>query len=133
MSATSGSAAIDIRHGASGAQQKLERGKLFQDRDYPVLNDYRAVLGGLFRGMWGLSPKQSGTIFQQVAPVDLKLVCRRTIYVNCGIVREDFGICQGTQENYASGGYSPGPLSPRHESSVVYFQGLVRSALGATA
>jgi uncharacterized protein (DUF1501 family) len=57
-----------------GAQQKLERGKLFQDRDYPVLNDYRAVLGGLFRGMWGLSPKQSAAVFQQVAPVDLKLV-----------------------------------------------------------
>lgn len=57
-----------------GAQQKLERGKLFQDRDYPVLNDYRAVLGGLFRTMWGLSPKQSGYIFQQVAPVDLNLV-----------------------------------------------------------
>ena len=57
-----------------GAQQKLERGKLFQDRDYPVLNDYRAVLGGLFRTMWGLSPKQSGYVFQQVAPVDLKLV-----------------------------------------------------------
>jgi hypothetical protein len=56
---------------------------------------------------------------------------RRTIDVNCGIVREDFGICQGTQENYASGGYSPGPLSPRHESSVVYFQDLVRAALGA--
>jgi choline monooxygenase len=56
---------------------------------------------------------------------------RRTIDVNCGIVREDFGICQGTQENYASGGYTPGPLSPRHESSVAYFQGLVRSALGA--
>ncbi len=57
-----------------GAQQKLERGKLFQDRDYPVLNDYRAVLGGLFRTMWGLSPQQSATIFQQIAPVDLKLV-----------------------------------------------------------
>jgi uncharacterized protein (DUF1501 family) len=57
-----------------GAQQKLERGKLFQDRDYPVLNDYRAVLGGLFRTMWGLSPQQSGYVFQQVAPVDLKLV-----------------------------------------------------------
>jgi uncharacterized protein (DUF1501 family) len=57
-----------------GAQQKLERGKLFQDRDYPVLNEYRAVLGGLFRTMWGLSPQQSGYVFQQVAPVDLKLV-----------------------------------------------------------
>ena len=44
---------------------------------------------------------------------------------------QDFGIWQGTQENYASGGYSPGPLSPRHESSVVYFQEMVRTALGA--
>ena len=34
-----------------GEQQRLDRGKLFQDRDYPVLNDYRAALGGLFRGM----------------------------------------------------------------------------------
>ena len=57
-----------------GAQQRLERGTLFQDRDYPVLNDYRAVLGGLFRTLWGLSPSQSSRIFQQTAPVDLKLV-----------------------------------------------------------
>jgi uncharacterized protein (DUF1501 family) len=57
-----------------GAQQRLERGTLFQDRDYPVLNDYRAVLGGLFRSMWSLSPSQSSRIFQQTAPVDLKLV-----------------------------------------------------------
>jgi uncharacterized protein (DUF1501 family) len=57
-----------------GEQQRLDRGKLFQDRDYPVLNDYRAALGGLFRGMWGLSPKQSSYVFQQIAPVDLKLV-----------------------------------------------------------
>ena len=26
----------------AGAQQRLTRGTLFQDRDYPVLNDYRA-------------------------------------------------------------------------------------------
>jgi len=57
-----------------GAQQRVERGTLFQDRDYPVLNDYRAVLGGLFRSLWGLSPAQSTKIFQQTAPVDLKLV-----------------------------------------------------------
>jgi choline monooxygenase len=56
---------------------------------------------------------------------------RNTIDVNCGIVREDFGICQGTQENYASGAYSPGPLSPRHEASVAYFQSLVRTAVEA--
>jgi uncharacterized protein (DUF1501 family) len=57
-----------------GEQQRLERNTLFQDRDYPVLNDYRAVLGGLFRALWGLSPEQGESIFPQMAPLDLKLV-----------------------------------------------------------
>jgi uncharacterized protein (DUF1501 family) len=57
-----------------GEQQRVARSTLFQDRDFPVLNDYRAVLGGLFRSLWGLSADQSANIFQQVAPVDLKLV-----------------------------------------------------------
>jgi uncharacterized protein (DUF1501 family) len=57
-----------------GEQQRVDRSTLFQDRDFPVLNDYRAVLGGLFRNLWGLSADQSGRVFQQVAPVDLKLV-----------------------------------------------------------
>jgi choline monooxygenase len=56
---------------------------------------------------------------------------RNTIEINCGIVREDFGICEHTQNNYASGAYTPGPLSPRHERSVAYFQDLVRGAVGS--
>jgi len=58
----------------AGEQQRLERGTLFQDRDYPVLNDYRAVLGGLFRRLWSLSPTQSEHVFEQTQPTDLKLV-----------------------------------------------------------
>jgi uncharacterized protein (DUF1501 family) len=58
----------------SGEQQSVARGSLLQDRDYPVLNDYRAVLGGLFRSMWGLSSDQCTHIFQQVPPHDLKLI-----------------------------------------------------------
>jgi uncharacterized protein (DUF1501 family) len=58
----------------AGEQRRLSRGALFQDRDYPVLNDYRSVLGGLFRTMWGLSPGQSSKIFAQVPAVDLQLV-----------------------------------------------------------
>jgi uncharacterized protein (DUF1501 family) len=57
-----------------GEQQRVDRSTLFQDRDFPVLNDYRAVLGGLFRSLWGLSTDQSANVFQQVAPMDLKLV-----------------------------------------------------------
>ncbi|MGO8855044.1 MAG: DUF1501 domain-containing protein [Steroidobacteraceae bacterium] len=57
-----------------GTQQRLDRNTLFQDRDYPVLNDYRGVLGGLFRTMWGLSASQSASVFQQTPPIDLQLV-----------------------------------------------------------
>jgi uncharacterized protein (DUF1501 family) len=57
-----------------GEQSAVERGMLLQDRDFPVLNDYRAVLGGLFRTLWGLSPDQCGRIFPGIAPKDLRLV-----------------------------------------------------------
>ena len=58
----------------AGEQQRLERNTLFQDRDYPVLNDYRAVLGGLFRSVWGLSKEQCERVFPQTEPVNLQLV-----------------------------------------------------------
>lgn len=45
-----------------------------------------------------------------------------TIARNLDVVREDFGICLETHRNYASGGYRPGPLSPRHEQGVAWFQ-----------
>jgi uncharacterized protein (DUF1501 family) len=57
----------------AGEQQAVSRRTLFQDRDYPVLNDYRAVLGGLFRSLWGLSNAQNANIFAGTAPIDLKL------------------------------------------------------------
>jgi choline monooxygenase len=53
----------------------------------------------------------------------------RTIETNCAIVREDFGVCEHTQRNLASGAYRPGPLSPRHEQGVAWFQRRVAAAL----
>jgi uncharacterized protein (DUF1501 family) len=58
----------------AGEQQSLERANLFQDRDYPVLNDYRAILGDLFRSMWGLTPDQCAQIFPQTRPTRLDLI-----------------------------------------------------------
>ena len=40
----------------------------------PVLNEYRAVFGGLFKRMYGLSPAQLARVFDGVAPKDLQLV-----------------------------------------------------------
>jgi len=56
---------------------------------------------------------------------------QRTIEQNCQIVREDFSICEHTQRNYASGAFRTGPLSPRHEQGVAYFQGRLLESLAA--
>ena len=58
----------------AGEQQRLERRDLFQDRDYPVLNDYRSLLGGVFRALWSLTPSQCAQIFPAAPPSDLKLI-----------------------------------------------------------
>jgi uncharacterized protein (DUF1501 family) len=57
-----------------GRQQRVERASLFQDRDLPVLNDYRGVLGGLMKTMWSLSDSQVEQVFPAAAPLDLGLV-----------------------------------------------------------
>ncbi len=57
-----------------GEQVELTQANLFQNRDYPVLNEYRAVLGGLFQRMYGLSPAQLDRVFAGVAPKDFRLV-----------------------------------------------------------
>lgn len=46
----------------------------------------------------------------------------RSVEGSLAVVRQDFGICEITHQNYASGGYRPGPLSPRHENGVAWFQ-----------
>jgi len=57
-----------------GRQQRIELATLFQDRDLPVLNDYRAIIGGLLQSMWGLSAAQLEEVFPAVTPQDLGLV-----------------------------------------------------------
>jgi uncharacterized protein (DUF1501 family) len=58
----------------AGRQVAVKRETLFQDRDYPVLNEYRAVFAGLFSRLYGLDRARLARVFPGVAPVDLKLV-----------------------------------------------------------
>lgn len=46
-----------------GEQLRLEQPALFQNRDYPVLNEYRAMFGGLLARMYGLNAGQVEHIF----------------------------------------------------------------------
>jgi uncharacterized protein (DUF1501 family) len=57
-----------------GDQVKVAQSTLFQNRDYPVLNEYRAVLGGLVRRIYGLQPDRLQKVFPEVQPKDLGVV-----------------------------------------------------------
>jgi uncharacterized protein (DUF1501 family) len=58
----------------AGEQVKIEQATLFQNRDFQVMNDYRAVLASLFQRMFGLQSSRVQNVFAGVTPRDLGLV-----------------------------------------------------------
>ena len=58
----------------AGEQLRVDQPSLFQNRDFQVLNDYRAVLGGLMARLYGLGPAQTEQIFAGIKSRDLGLV-----------------------------------------------------------
>ncbi|MES2292061.1 MAG: DUF1501 domain-containing protein [Pseudomonadota bacterium] len=58
----------------AGRQVAVTRAALFQDRDWPVLNDYRALIGGVLQKSYGLNPVQLSQIFPGTTPQDLALI-----------------------------------------------------------
>src|SRR5580700_11130190 len=54
-----------------GEQVAVDQAHLFQNRDYPVLTDYRALFGGLIQRMYGLDQVGLQRIFASVQPRDL--------------------------------------------------------------
>lgn len=57
-----------------GEQLTVDSAHLFQNRDYPVLTEYRSLLGGLFRRMYGLEQNGLQRIFASAQPRDLALL-----------------------------------------------------------
>lgn len=58
----------------AGEQVAVTQSNLLQNRDYPVLNNYRDMLGGLFARLWGLNGNQLQQVFPQARPKDLHMV-----------------------------------------------------------
>lgn len=58
----------------AGQQVAVNAANLLQNRDYPVLNNYRDVLGGLMQRMYGLSQADLAKVFPGARPRDLSLV-----------------------------------------------------------
>jgi len=57
-----------------GEQTRVDKASLFQQRDFPVLNEYRAVLAGLFGRQYGLNQNQLAKVFPAVQAHDLGLL-----------------------------------------------------------
>ena len=57
-----------------GEQLAVSSASLFQNRDFPVLNEYRAVLGGLFARMYGLNAAQIEHVFRGASARDIGLI-----------------------------------------------------------
>ncbi|MEB0043263.1 MULTISPECIES: DUF1501 domain-containing protein [unclassified Pseudomonas] len=57
-----------------GEQVAVNQNTLLQNRDYPVLNNYRDLLGGLLGRTWGLSTSQLQAVFPGARPNALQLV-----------------------------------------------------------
>ncbi|MET4676629.1 DUF1501 domain-containing protein [Luteibacter sp. ME-Dv--P-043b] len=58
----------------AGQQVAVDAKNLLQNRDYPVLNNYRDLLGGLMQRMYGLSQEDINRVFPEAKPTDLHLV-----------------------------------------------------------
>jgi uncharacterized protein (DUF1501 family) len=58
----------------AGEQVRVARETLFQQRDYPVLNEYRALLGGLFEQLYGLDASRLSSIFPSSFANDVGLL-----------------------------------------------------------
>jgi uncharacterized protein (DUF1501 family) len=58
----------------AGEQTMVSAQALNQNRDWPVLTEYRALLGGLFKRMYALDASRLDRVFPRTVPVDLGLV-----------------------------------------------------------
>ena len=58
----------------AGRQVAVTQANLFQDRDWPVLNDYRSLIGGVLQKSYGLNQAQLTQIFPSAQPQDLALI-----------------------------------------------------------
>ncbi|MFM2089476.1 MAG: hypothetical protein RLZZ237_4345, partial [Pseudomonadota bacterium] len=58
----------------AGEQVAISQPNLFQNRDMPVLNEYRSVLGGLLQRTFSLSTAQLDHVFAGAKPTELGVV-----------------------------------------------------------
>ena len=58
----------------AGEQVAVQAASLLQNRDYPVLNNYRDTLGGLYKRIWNLPDNKLQDVFPGAKANDLQLV-----------------------------------------------------------
>ncbi|WP_306252734.1 aromatic ring-hydroxylating dioxygenase subunit alpha [Parvularcula sp. IMCC14364] len=105
----------------------------------------------VYTGFWGwvfpllgINVYQHGVMMERISPVGPDRTRLDYLYffdparrdeleamlkLSDAVTAEDVWICERVQKNLTSGVYEPGPLSPRHEGAVRWFQDQIRSRL----
>jgi uncharacterized protein (DUF1501 family) len=58
----------------AGEQIAVTAQTLNQNRDFPVLTEYRGLIGGIFKRMYSLDNSRIGTVFPNALPLELGLI-----------------------------------------------------------
>lgn len=107
-----------------------------------------AVYTGLWAWAWpwlGINLYRHGVMMERITPLAPRLTRLDYLYffdparraelgamlaMSDEVTAEDKAICERVQANLDSGFYRPGPLSPRHEGAVAWFQQKLRASVG---
>ena len=107
-----------------------------------------AVYSGYWAWVWpllGVNVYQHGVMMERITPIDPHTTRLDYLYfydpkkreelsemmaLSDAVTNEDKEICERVQRNLNAGAYTPGPLSPRHESALAWFQATWRERLG---
>lgn len=107
-----------------------------------------AVYAGLWAWAWpwlGINVYRHGVMMERITPIGPRLTRLDYLYffdpgrradldamlaVSDEVTAEDKAICEAVQNNLESGFYAAGPLSPKHEGAVGWFQDRLRREVG---
>lgn len=107
---------------------------------------------GVYSGLWawawpwlGINVYQHGVMMERMTPIAPARTRLDYLYffdparraeldamlaLSDAVTGEDRRICERVQENLEAGIYTPGPLSPKHEGAVLWFQDRLRERAG---
>jgi choline monooxygenase len=74
-------------------------------------------------------PARTRVVYDYFAAAALDAEVERMVEMSNIVLDEDEAICAAVQRNLDAGCYTSGPLSPRHETALAWFQARIAAAV----